>query len=109
MNGLQGKKLDPVKIAQIYETYETVFPSYPLGYGEKMEKAEKDYHHAIDEHGKELHRQEKEQRQKKNVTMYICSSIYYNFYMHYLYHNDLVKVAPNTTGSQLMGFSRLQA
>ena len=63
VNGLQGKKkLGPVKIAQIYET---VFLSYPLGHEEKTEKAEKDCHHAIDEHRRELHRQEKEQRQKK--------------------------------------------
>ena len=63
MNGKLGKKqLDPVRMAQIMET---VFLSYPLEHGEKMEKAMKDCRHAIDEHGRELHRQEKERRQKK--------------------------------------------
>ena len=57
VNGKLGKKqLDPVRMEKITET---VFLSYPLEHGEKMEKALKDCRHAIDEHGRELHRQEK--------------------------------------------------
>ena len=53
--------MDPVRIAQILET---VFLFYPLEHREKMEKALKDCCHIINEYGRELHRQEKEQRQR---------------------------------------------
>ena len=58
VNGKLGKKqLDPVRMAHIIET---VLLSYPLEHGEKMEKALRDCRHAIDEYGRELHRQEKD-------------------------------------------------
>ena len=60
VNGKLGKKqLDPVRLAMIIET---VFLAYPLEHQEKMEKALRDCRHAIDEYGRELHRQEKDKK-----------------------------------------------
>ena len=60
VNGKLGKKqLDPVRMAKIMET---VFLSYPLEHQEKKEKALRDCRHAIDEYGRELHRQEKDKK-----------------------------------------------
>ena len=92
VNGLQGKKLGPVKIAQIYET---VFLSYPLGHEEKTEKSWERLPSCnwwTSEGATQTGERAKTKEERliltllltvtivhTNLTMYICNSIYYNF------------------------------